>query len=47
MKGINTWAVSLIRYSGPFLNKDHRRPQTNRTENKKTNDHTQGIASQR
>ena len=42
IKGINTWAVILVRYSGPFL-KWTRDEQMD----KKTNDHAQGITSQR
>ena len=34
---------ALVRYSGPLL----RRPKTNGLENNKTNDHAQGLASQR
>ena len=38
IKGINIWAVLLVRYSGPFL-KWTREEKTNGPENKKTNDH--------
>ena len=38
-KGINTWAVPLVRYSGPFFWVAFRRTWTNELENKKTNDH--------
>ena len=41
IKGINAWAVSLVRYSGPYLK--WTRTSTNRPESKKTNDN----ASQR
>ena len=43
VKGINTWTVLLVRYSGLFL----RKTLKNGPENKKTNDHAQGIASKR
>ena len=39
IKGINTWAVSLIRYSGPFLKWIRDEVKQMRTKNKKTNDH--------
>ena len=45
IKGINTWAIFLVRYSGPFLKWTKEEP--NRPENKKTNYHAKGLTSQR
>ena len=47
IKGINTWAVPLVRYSGPFLKgtKDELKQMDQRT--RKTNDNAYGITSQR
>ena len=39
IKGINTWALPLIRYSGTLLQVDQRWTKTNGSKNKKTNDH--------
>ena len=44
IKGINTWAVLLVRYSEPFLKWTW---QELKQMGQKTNDHTQGIASKR
>ena len=46
MKGINTWVVPLVRYSGSFL-VDEGRTSTNGQENKKTHEDVQSFASQR
>ena len=40
IKGINTWAVPLVRYSGPFLKWTRGELLTNRPKNKKTNDNS-------
>ena len=43
IKGMNTWAVPLVRYSGPFLKWTSDEPKNKKTrdgpKNKKTNDH--------
>ena len=44
IKGINTHAVHLVRYSGPFLNWTR---EEHRQMDKKTNDYALGITSQR
>ena len=38
IKRMNTWVVSLVRYSGPFFVVDGGRTSTNEPDNKKTND---------
>ena len=45
MKGINTWVVSLVRYSGHF-HVDQRKTWANEPKNKNTNNHAYGITSQ-
>ena len=47
IKGINTGAVPLVRYSGPFLKwtRDELRQMDQRA--RKTNDYAQGVTSQR
>ena len=39
IKGINTWAVPLVRYSGLLSQVDPRGTETNGPKDKKTNDH--------
>ena len=46
-KGINAKAVSIVRYSGPFIDVDKGRSQTNGLENKKTHADALGVTSQR
>ena len=48
IKGINTWGVPLVRYSGPFLKwtRDELKQMDQRTK-KQTYDYTLGITSQR
>ena len=46
IKRINTWAVSLVRYSGPF-SKWTRKKLEQMGQRTRTNYHTQGLASQR
>ena len=43
IKGINTWAVPLVRYSGPFLKWTREELKQNGPKDKKTNDHAYDI----
>ena len=47
IKGINTWAAPLVRYSGPFLKWTRDELKKNGPKNMKTNDNALGITSQR
>ena len=42
-KGINTWAVPIIRYSGPFLKWTREELRQDGPENKETDDNAQGA----
>ena len=47
IKGINTWAVPLVRYSGPFLIKEKRESPRNGPKDKEIDDDTQGLTLER
>ena len=47
IKGINTWAVPLVKYSRHVLNWTRDELKQNGPKNKKTHDHAQSITSQR